>query len=111
MFQVVTYAGAQYFGLGFASMAVTKSIVGATVRGDGNPLRGMSEEAKMTLKTTTSVMEQLSDVVDADGSFNIGMRGSWVRGLPNPSSPRHNSIARSRNSGGCHWPGILARRK
>ena len=48
----------------------------STVRGDGNPLAGMTEMDKLGIQASGSALETMSNIVDMGGSGNIGMQAS-----------------------------------
>ena len=66
----------QTLGLGVLGAEIFSEVSQSTVRGDGNPLAGMTEMDKLGIQASGSALETMSNIVDMGGSGNIGMQAS-----------------------------------
>ena len=62
--RVAAYAAREVFGLGVLGVEVMSELSQSTVRGDGNPLVGMTEMDKLGIQASGSVVETIATVVD-----------------------------------------------
>ena len=74
--RVAMYVARNTLGLGVLGAEVFSEVSQSTVRGDGNPLAGMTEMDKLGIQASGSALETMSNIVDMGGSGNIGMQAS-----------------------------------
>jgi hypothetical protein len=74
--RVAMYVARNTLGLGVLGAEVFSEVSQSTVRGDGNPLAGMTEMDKLGIQASGSTLESMSSIVDMGGAGNIGMQAS-----------------------------------
>ena len=72
--RVAAYAAREVFGLGVLGVEVMSELSQSTVRGDGNPLVGMTDMDKLGIQASGSVVETIATVVDLGGANNVGLQ-------------------------------------